>query len=108
VPVTDARLAVPPAEVHHPALTPVRKVHQPHLDVLGDAAEGLDGLQPVLHQRRAPLESFAGRSPGGPVDDAATGHRDALVLGLQPGPRLAALGVCRHDARHDLGQPGNE
>src|SRR2546430_2578805 len=101
MPVGDARLAEPPAEIHDAAGAPVWKVHQARAEVLGGAAEALDLLQPRLDVARGALEALGARLPRRLVHHAAPGHRDALLLGGQRLARLEAGGVRGHHTLHD-------
>src|SRR2546426_6832228 len=91
VPVPDLPFPVLPAEVHHPALALVREVDQTRADVLDDTAQLRDLGDPSLHARGLRLQPSLRRLPPRPVEDAASGHGQPLLLAAQPVARLRRL-----------------
>src|SRR5262249_18611579 len=108
VPVTDRALAVFPAEVDLAPIAKVREVDEPKAQILGRAAELDDLAEPLLHLGGQALDALEAGAPGSPIDDAAAGQGDPLLLGPQPLPGLARLGVRRHHALHDTSQLRDE
>src|SRR5204863_6348136 len=92
----DLPLAVLPAQVDLPAVTQVREVHEAEPEVLRDAAELRDPLEPVLHPPRQLLDALGVGAPPSPVEDPPAGQRDPLPLRPEPLAQPARLLVSGH------------
>src|SRR3989442_12742361 len=84
VPVPDRLLAEFPAEVHLAALPHVGEIHQPLLEVLRDASQPGDGVEPGPHPLDQPLAALLVRDPDVAIEGGAARQRDPLLRRRHP------------------------
>jgi hypothetical protein len=88
--------------------TEAGKIHEAHLDILGDAAQLGDPGKRLLHLDRIAVEALRSRLPVALVHHGPARRADAVAL---LGERLlegAAAAMQLHRLVHELGQPGDQ